>query len=56
MICDRCQEPILKGQTYREYPIDSPSGAGTTVVIHKADCRAVPSQSYPAVRDARLWH
>lgn len=56
MICDRCQDPILEGQGYREYTIDSPSGAGATVVIHNADCQGVPSQSYPAVLDGSLRH
>jgi hypothetical protein len=50
MICDRCQEPILKGQGYRTYPIDSASGAGTTVVMHKQTCQPVPSQTAPSGR------
>lgn len=50
MICDRCQQPIRKGQAYRTYPIDSPSGAGTTVYIHTADCQPVPSQTAPVSR------
>lgn len=48
MICNRCQDPILKGEGYRPYPIDSPSAAGTTVYIHERPCRPVPSQTSPS--------
>jgi hypothetical protein len=47
MICGRCDEPILPGEEVEPYDISSPSGAGTTVYLHKVLCTPVPTQTAP---------
>lgn len=39
MMCDRCSNPIGEGELYEEIPIDRPTGAGVTVVLHKELCK-----------------
>ncbi|MDH6628757.1 hypothetical protein M2271_006590 [Streptomyces sp. LBL] len=45
-ICARCDLRILPGD---EKPVDNaaPTGAGTTVYIHKHLCRKTPTQTSP---------
>jgi hypothetical protein len=53
MICDRCQQPIRKGQKYQEHTPHSASGVAPATVTHKPLCQSVPTQTYPAVPDGR---
>ncbi len=39
LICWRCDKPIRPGQPYTEYPKDSISAGGRTVVWHRELCR-----------------
>lgn len=48
MMCDRCGDPIRPGEETRKYSIDSASGAGATVTLHKELCKRPPSQTYPS--------
>jgi predicted RNA-binding Zn-ribbon protein involved in translation (DUF1610 family) len=41
-ICGHCDQAIKPGEQYTEYPIDSPSLAGTTIYRHDHPCRTVP--------------
>ncbi|MGW2720870.1 hypothetical protein [Streptomyces sp. NPDC001492] len=50
MMCDRCSEPIQRGEPYEEIPIDRPTGAGVTVVLHKRLCARPESQTAPVDR------
>ncbi|MDH6226191.1 hypothetical protein [Streptomyces sp. MJP52] len=47
MICERCCQPIRKGEGYEVIPIDSPSGAVPDVVRHKRACKATVRQTAP---------
>jgi hypothetical protein len=53
MICDRCDKPIRQGEKYEEIPIASPTGLGSTVVLHKELCgRSLPlRQTAPVDRE-----
>jgi len=48
MFCGRCDQPILKRSDAVTYPIDSPSGGGSTVTLHKVLCRRAPRQTAPS--------
>ena len=47
MMCDRCGEPIRRGQETMTVPKDSASGAGGTVTLHVRLCKRPPTQTYP---------
>ena len=46
-MCDRCGQPIRRGQKTVTVPKDSASAAGGTVTLHKELCRKPPTQTYP---------
>ncbi|MFM9602665.1 hypothetical protein [Streptomyces turgidiscabies] len=48
MMCDRCGQPIRRGQKSLTVPKDSASGAGGVATLHKELCRKPPTQTYPA--------
>jgi hypothetical protein len=48
MICDRCGQPVQRGEATRTYPIDSASGGGRTATIHQRPCKKPPTQTYPS--------
>lgn len=48
MMCDRCGEPIQRGEKAKTYPIDSASGGGRAATIHQRPCRKPPTQTYPS--------
>lgn len=47
MMCDRCGQPILRGQKVETHAKDSASAAGGTVTLHKRLCKKPPTQTYP---------
>jgi hypothetical protein len=48
MMCDRCGEPIQRGEKTKTHAIDSASGGGRTAIIHQRPCRKLPTQTYPS--------
>lgn len=44
-ICGCCDKLIQADEPYTAYDIPSPSGPGTTVYLHLALCRRVPTQT-----------
>lgn len=48
MMCDRCGQPIRRGQKTETFPKDSASGAGGTATVHAVLCRKPPTQTYPS--------
>ena len=53
MMCDRCHTPITEDEAYETIDIPRPTGAGTTVYLHRPLCQKAPHQSAPAARDRR---
>ncbi len=54
MLCDRCEQPVAKGQA-EELTQYGASGPGGTVVVHRGGCpgKPPPRQTYP--ESPRCW-
>ena len=48
VMCDRCGQPIRRGQETVTVPKDSASAAGGTVTLHAVLCQKPPTQTYPS--------
>lgn len=47
MMCDRCGQPIRRGEKTTTHAKDSASGAGGTVTLRVRLCKRPPTQTYP---------
>jgi hypothetical protein len=50
MICARCDQPIEDGERFVTVHHTSPTGPGTSLVVHEERCQPVPQQTYPTLR------
>lgn len=56
MMCARCDQPIRDGEDWEPYDNMSPTGAGSTVFLHKKLCKRPPTQTAPASKTRLIRH
>lgn len=55
MICARCDEPILPGQSSTTFPVDSASAAAADVTVHAELCDMPGHQTAPDLAGSQLY-